>query len=108
LIYLFFRQIAFTVSSCGEFIILCVIQGMLAGLHADDNIVSNTKALSAATAFSGGIWLLVALPWFVLEKHRPGRKLPPGTNVFTAGIILAWSTLKQVWHLKQTLLYLCF
>jgi MFS-type transporter involved in bile tolerance (Atg22 family) len=87
---------------------LAVIQGMLYGIHADRDVASNTRAISAATAFSAGIWILVALPWFAFEKHRPGQRLPPGTNYFSAGIIMAISTAKKIWKLKQSLLYLCF
>lgn len=89
-------------------IILAVIQGLLYGIHADRDVESNTRAISVATAFSAGIWILVALPWFFLEKHRPGQKLPPGTNYFTAGISMAFSTGQKIWKLKQSLLYLCF
>ena len=99
-------NIAFTVSSAGEVIILAIIQGMLVGIHADANTESNTRALSAATAFSGGMWFLTALPWFFVEKHRPGQPLPPGNNYLTAGFKQAWVTMKVVWELKQSLTYL--
>lgn len=37
------------------------------------------------------------------EKHRPGQKLPPGTNYFTAGIQQAALAGRYIWKLRQTL-----
>ncbi len=45
-------NITFGVSSLGELVILAIIQGMLYGIHADRDTVSNTNALSAVVAFS--------------------------------------------------------
>ncbi|CEH16194.1 hypothetical protein CBOM_06059 [Ceraceosorus bombacis] len=101
-------NIAFAVCSAGELVVLAIIQGMLVALHSDASTESNTRALSIVTAFSGGVWFLVALPWFILEKHRPGRKLPAGHSYLTAGIVTAWTTAKHIWQLKQSLLYLAF
>lgn len=101
-------NIAFTVCSVGELVVLGVIQGMLVGIHADRDEESNTKALSYVVAFSAGVWLLCAIPWFVLEKHRPGQPLPPGTNYFTAAVKQAYLAAKHLKHLRQTLIYFVF
>lgn len=101
-------NIAFTVSSVGELIVLAVIQGMLYGIHADRDEQSNTTALSAVVAFSAGVWVLCAIPWFVLEKRRPGQALPPGTNYFTAAAKQAFLAAKHLRRLRQTLTYLVF
>ncbi|CBQ73374.1 related to AUT4-breakdown of autophagic vesicles inside the vacuole [Sporisorium reilianum SRZ2] len=101
-------NIAFTVCSVGELVILAVIQGMLYGIHADRDEASNTTALSAVVAFSAGAWVLCAIPWFVLEKHRPGQPLPPGTNYFTAAVKQAFLAAKHLRRLRQTLIYLVF
>lgn len=101
-------NIAFAVCSFGELIVLAIMQGMLYGIHADRDTVSNTNALSAVVAFSAGIWLLCAIPWFVLEKKRPGQPLPPGTNYFTAAIKQATLAAKHLRHLRQSLIYLVF
>lgn len=101
-------NVAFTVSSVGELVVLAVIQGMLYGIHADRDEQSNTTALSAVVAFSAGVWVLCAIPWFVMEKRRPGQPLPPGTNYFTAAVKQAVLAAKHLRRLKQTLIYLVF
>ncbi|SOV08864.1 related to AUT4 - breakdown of autophagic vesicles inside the vacuole [Ustilago sp. UG-2017a] len=101
-------NIAFTVCSVGELVALGVIQAMLVAIHADRDQVSNTKALSYVVAFSAGVWLLCAIPWFVLEKHRPGQPLPPGTNYFTAAVKQAYLAAKHLKQLRQTLIYFVF
>lgn len=101
-------NVAFTVCSVGELVILAVIQGMLYGIHADRDEQSNTTALSAVVAFSAGAWVLCAIPWFVLEKHRPGQPLPPGTNYLTAAVKQAFLAAKHLRRLRQTLIYLIF
>ena len=53
-------------------------------------------------------WVLCAIPWFVLEKHRPGQPLPPGTNYFTAALKQAFLAAKHLRRLRQTLIYLIF
>ncbi|KAF8896088.1 autophagy-related protein 22-like protein [Infundibulicybe gibba] len=67
-------NISFAISSAGEIVILAVM-----------STENNTKGFSVLIAFAGGVWFLCALPWFFLEKRRPGLSLPPGTNLLTIG-----------------------
>lgn len=55
-------------------------------------------------------WLTVlcALPWFFLEKRRPGIKLPASTSLLTIGFWQTYVALRECLKLKQTFLYLCF
>lgn len=101
-------NVAFTVCSVGELIILAVIQGMLYGIHADRDKQSNTTALSAVVAFSAAAWVLCAIPWFLLEKRRPGQPLPPGTSYLTAAVKQVFLAAKHLRRLRQTLIYLVF
>ena len=101
-------NIAFTVCSVGELVVLAVMQGMLYGIHADRDEQSNTTALSAVIAFSAGVWVICAIPWFVLEKRRPGQPLPPGTNYLTAAVKQAYLAAKHLRRLRQTMIYLIF
>ena len=52
--------------------------------------------------------MLCALPWFILEKRRPGLGLPPGTSLLTIGFKQTYVALRECWKLKQTFLYLVF
>jgi MFS-type transporter involved in bile tolerance (Atg22 family) len=61
--------------------------------------------LSVLIAFASGVWLLVSLPWFFMEKRRPGQD-PGKRSILVAGLWQLWDAAKQIWHLKQSLLYL--
>ncbi|SJL09804.1 related to autophagy protein (Atg22) [Armillaria ostoyae] len=101
-------NISFTVCSAGEIIILAVMVGILKGLRSDESTENNTKAFSVLIAFSGGVWLLCALPWFMLEKRRPGLQLPPGTSLMIIGFKQTYVAFRECLRLKQTFLYLIF
>ncbi|KAI0671865.1 autophagy-related protein 22-like protein [Trametes maxima] len=101
-------NISFAVCSAGEIVILAVMVGILKGLHSDASTENNTKAFSVLIAFSGGVWLLCALPWFLLEKRRPGLALPAGASMLTIGFKQTWVALRECMRLKQTFLYLIF
>ncbi|KAJ8072859.1 hypothetical protein PM082_016418 [Marasmius tenuissimus] len=82
--------------------------GILKGMKSDASTENNTKAFSVLIAFSGGVWLLCALPWFFLEKRRPGLQLPPGTTLLTIGFKQTYAAFSECLRLKQTFLYLIF
>ncbi|KAL4249693.1 Autophagy-related protein [Abortiporus biennis] len=101
-------NVSFAVSSAGEIIILAIMVGILKGLKSDASVENNTKGFSVLIAFSGGVWLLCALPWFFLEKRRPGLSLPPGTSLLTIGFKQTYVAFRECMRLKQTFLYLMF
>jgi len=59
---------AFYVQSLAEIIILAIIVGIMFGLDVNASDANNNWGLSVLVAFASGVWLLVALPWFFLEK----------------------------------------
>ncbi|KAL8663406.1 MAG: hypothetical protein Q9202_003925 [Teloschistes flavicans] len=75
-------NMAFYIQSCGEIIILAVIVGVLFGVNVRASEANNNWGLSVLIAFATGVWLLLALPWFVLEKRRPGQPIPPNMNMY--------------------------
>ena len=97
-------NIAFYVQSCAELVILAIVVGIMFGLDVDKGTAQNTWGLSVLIAFASGVWLLVALPWFVLEKRRPG--ISPKMNVVLAGFVQLWVAVTKIWRLKQSLFYL--
>ncbi|KAM5537217.1 hypothetical protein V8D89_009150 [Ganoderma adspersum] len=101
-------NVSFAISSAGEIIILAVMVGILKGLKSDASTENNTKAFSVLIAFSGGVWLLLALPWFFLEKRRPGLALLPGASMLTIGFKQTYIAFRECMRLKQTFLYLIF
>ncbi|KAI0833634.1 autophagy-related protein 22-like protein [Trametes gibbosa] len=101
-------NISFAVCSAGEIIILAIMVGILKGLKSDASTENNTKAFSVLIAFSGGVWLICALPWFFLEKRRPGLALPTGASMLTIGFKQTVVAFRECLRLKQTFLYLIF
>lgn len=73
-------NMAFYIQSLGEILILVVIVGIMFGVNVDASVANNNWGLSVLIAFVSGVWLLLAIPWFFVEKHRPGQELPPGLN----------------------------
>ncbi|KAL4996944.1 autophagy-related protein 22-like protein [Aspergillus recurvatus] len=98
-------NIAFYVQSVGEIFILAVIVGIMFGLKVDDSQANNNWGLSVLIAFASGVWLLVSLPWFVLEKRRPGQDTG-GRSIVVAGFKQIYEAARQIWRLKQSVLYL--
>jgi len=98
--------------------------GILKVLHPEKSTEDNTKAFSVLIAFSGAVWcesglfnfvlfshyflVICALPWFFLEKRRPGLDLPPGTTILTVGFKQVYAAFRECVRLKQTFLYLIF
>lgn len=75
-------NMAFYIQSCGEMIILAVIVGILFAVNVRASEANNNWGLSVLIAFGTGAWLLLAIPWFVLEKRRPGQSIPPNMNMY--------------------------
>ncbi|KAG2173078.1 hypothetical protein INT44_007051 [Umbelopsis vinacea] len=101
-------NMSFVICNAGEVVILAIMVGILKAVNSDAGVEQNTKAFSILIAFSAACWILCAIPWFVLEKHRPGKALPAGSNYFTVACKNVWYALKECLKLKQTFLYLIF
>lgn len=95
---------AFIVQSVGELFILAVIVGIGFALHVNASTANNNLGLSVLIAFASGVWLLLAIPWFVLEKRRPGQD--PGMNIVLAGFWQLKRAIAEIWQLRQSLFYL--
>lgn len=89
------------------FVIACALSlAALAGLHANDSVANNNWGYSVSVAVCTGFWMVLAVPWFLWEKKRPGPQIPKGENYVTFGFKQTWFTAKQAWKLKQTFFYL--
>lgn len=97
-------NMAFYIQSVGEIVILAIIVGIMFGVDVNASTANNNWGLSVLIAFASGVWLLLSLPWFWLEKRRPG--LDPGMNIVIAGFWQLWHAVTQIWHLRQSLFYL--
>ncbi|CAJ2511883.1 Uu.00g075080.m01.CDS01 [Anthostomella pinea] len=99
-------NVAFWVQSMGEVVILAIIVGILFGIDVNASTEANNWGLSVLIAFATGVWVLLAIPWFLLEKKRPGRKIPAGKNILNVGLWQLSEGVRQIWHLKQSLIFL--
>lgn len=97
------QNVAFIFQAAGEIVILAILVGVLFAVDAPNN---NDWSLSVLIAYCNSWWLVLAIPWFLFEKHRPGQKIPAGLNIITVLPWTLWRAMVQIWELKQTLLYL--
>ncbi|OAA40064.1 Major facilitator superfamily domain, general substrate transporter [Metarhizium rileyi] len=99
-------NVGFWVQSCGELVILAIIIAIMFGVRVDASPSNNNWGLSVLIAFATACWLALSVPWFLVEKKRPGMRIPPGKNIVTVGLWQLGEALTQIWHLKQSLIYL--
>ena len=99
-------NVAFYVQSVGEVVILALVVGVLFGVHVQASTAANNWGISVLVAFTTACWVVLAIPWFVLERTRPGILLPPGRSVIGAGMWQLWEAVTQIWRLRQSLVYL--
>ncbi|KAI1633845.1 autophagy-related protein 22-like protein [Biscogniauxia mediterranea] len=99
-------NVAFYIQSVGEVVILAIIVGIMFGVDVNASTEANNWGLSVLVAFATACWLALSIPWFILEKKRPGLKLPAGQNLVSIGFWQLQEALTQIWHLRQSLTYL--
>ncbi|OAA82284.1 Major facilitator superfamily domain, general substrate transporter [Akanthomyces lecanii RCEF 1005] len=98
-------NVAFWAQSVVELFLLAIIIGIMFGIKngaANDN----NWALSVLITFATAYWVVLSIPWFFVEKTRPGLEIPPGKNIFTVGVWQLYEAFTQIWKLKQSLIFL--
>ncbi|CAG9977964.1 unnamed protein product [Clonostachys byssicola] len=99
-------NVAFYVQSVSEIVILAIIVGIMFGVNVDASTANNNWGLSVLVAFATAVWVVVSLPWFFMEKTRPGMMVPAGLNMFTVGFWQIYEAMAQMWRLKQSMIFL--
>ncbi|KAL7812579.1 autophagy-related protein 22-like protein [Trichoderma aethiopicum] len=99
-------NVSFYIQSVGEVVILAIIVGIMFALKVDESAENNNWGLSVLVAFATAVWLALSIPWFLVEKSRPGMKIPPGYNIVTVGFWQLYEALTQIKQLKQSLIFL--
>ena len=89
----------------GVFVIGAMLE-ILTRVKATSSASANSWGLSLILAFGSGVWLILALPWFFLEKRRPGQPIPPGMNIVAAGARQIYKAATQIRKLRYSLAYL--
>lgn len=95
----FWNNVGFTI--CGALSLAALV-----GIGANESTALNNWGYSVSVAVCTGFWIVLAIPWFLWEKRRPGPTLPAGDNYLTFGFRHTWWTAKKAWTLKQTFFYL--
>lgn len=99
-------NVSFYIQSVGEVVILAIIVGIMFGVKVDDSAENNNWGLSVLIAFATAVWVVLSLPWFFVEKKRPGMQIPPGYNIVTVGFWQLYEAMAQIRQLKQSLIFL--
>lgn len=73
------------------------------GYDSDQKLITSYRVLMG---YFGAITVICTVPFFLVQKHRPGQQLPAGAKWWTVGPMQVWSAAKSVKQLKQAGLYL--
>jgi MFS-type transporter involved in bile tolerance (Atg22 family) len=57
-------------------------------------------------AFATACWVILAIPWFLVEQPRSGQKVPPGMNLVSVGLRQLVYAMREIFKLRQTFIYL--
>lgn len=99
-------NVAFWTQSVAEVFLLAIIIGLMFALKVADRTANNNWGLSVLIAVATGYWVACSIPWFFIEKTRPGLMIPPGKNMLTAGVWQLHEAFMQIWRLRQSLIFL--
>jgi hypothetical protein len=67
---------------------------------------NDPKVNNYVIALTNAYWILLVLPWFFIQKNRPGPKLPEGEHWLTVGWKQIFLAAKQYRRLPMTFVYL--
>lgn len=96
-------DVSYAVASFAAVLALAINAGILRAVHANTNFI---HGYAVSMLFTAMLWAVFAIPWFLFEQRRPGRRLPPGTSYFTVIAKAAWEGARACYHLRQVLIYL--
>lgn len=101
-------NVGFYTQSVGELFILACIVGLMFAVQDTGNASNavNSWGLSVLVAFATACWAALSIPWFMLEKSRPGLRIPDGFNILTVGFWQLYEAFTQMWHLNQSMIFL--
>ncbi len=89
-----------------QVLILAVCTIILYQLDSNGSDAKSNWGIAVIIAFDSALALVFALPWFFLEKRRPGQSPPANMSIIRAGLWQWAQTASHIWRLKQSLIYL--
>ncbi|ORY35196.1 hypothetical protein BCR33DRAFT_722545 [Rhizoclosmatium globosum] len=93
-------------SNIGWAVPLLIFTGVIFALNPDPDANQVDFTFNANALLFGIYWLVFAIPYFILDKKRPGPDIPEGVNVYTQGIVQAREALKLAKYLPQAWWYI--
>ncbi|KAJ3492436.1 hypothetical protein NLG97_g5396 [Lecanicillium saksenae] len=64
------------------------------------------RSYNVLMGYFGALTVICTVPFFIVQKHRPGQQLPEGTSFWSVGFKQIWSAMKSAKELRQCMLYL--
>ncbi|KAH8201231.1 hypothetical protein TruAng_004621 [Truncatella angustata] len=94
-------------NNVGAMVSCCLSLATLKGLDADASLENNNWGYSVCVATCAGLTLVFSIPWFFLQKPRPGKKIPDGNSAILMGLKnYCKTTATMAIHLPQTFFYI--
>ncbi|EGX93234.1 autophagy protein (Atg22), putative [Cordyceps militaris CM01] len=89
--------------------LVVVFYAIAVGISAGIGFDTPTKLIrsyNVLMGYFGALTVVATVPFFLVQKHRPGQQLPEGTSFCTVGFKQVWSAMKSAKELRQCMLYL--
>ncbi|ORY35198.1 hypothetical protein BCR33DRAFT_722546, partial [Rhizoclosmatium globosum] len=93
-------------SNIGWAVPLLIFTGVIFALNPDPDAAQVDFTYNANALVYGVYWLVFAIPYFILDKRRPGPPIPEGVNIYTQGITEAREAIKLSKFLPQAWRYI--
>ncbi|KAI9343166.1 autophagy-related protein 22-like protein, partial [Obelidium mucronatum] len=81
-------------SNIGWAVPLLIFLGIIYLYNPEPEVSQIDWTFNANAILFGTYWLIFAIPYFILDKKRPGPDIPEGVNVFTEGLVQAREALR--------------
>ncbi|KAJ3072560.1 hypothetical protein HDU98_003388 [Podochytrium sp. JEL0797] len=93
-------------SNIGWAVPLLIFLGVIYALNEDPNAGQTPFTYNANALVFGLYWLVFAIPYFILDKKRPGPDIPKGVNIYTKGMSEAYEAVRLAKKLPEAWWYI--
>ncbi|KAJ3011816.1 UNVERIFIED_CONTAM: hypothetical protein HDU68_001499 [Siphonaria sp. JEL0065] len=93
-------------SNIGWAVPLLVFLGVIFLLNENPDQGQTDFTYNANALLFGVYWLIFAIPYFILDKKRPGPDIPAGVNIYTEGLVQAREALRLSKKLPEAWWYI--
>ncbi|KAI8607106.1 autophagy-related protein 22-like protein, partial [Chytriomyces sp. MP71] len=93
-------------SNVGWAVPLLIYTGIIYMLNSNPDAGQTNWTYNASAILFGAYWLIFAIPYFILDKKRPGPDIPEGVNIYVEGLVQAKEALQLAKKLPQAWWYI--